>query len=146
MWLRSLFAQRRIWLRECRRKMAGRWHRRVRLVAPMVAVCMTAALCTAAAPAAAAAAFSGPHQVSLLTSAPLKRPLPEIPGGGSGGDVLRHGLPRPVGEIVADRTGTSSTWRNADGTLSVRRYLAPHFYRSGASGWQPISSRLTAVS
>jgi hypothetical protein len=55
-------------------------------------------------------------------------------------------MPRPVRELVADRTATSSTWLNSDGTLTVRRYLAPHFYRSASGAWLPISPVLAATS
>ena len=74
-----------------------------------------------------------------LHSAPLSRPAVKVPaGGGSGSGGLSAGVPKPVKEIMADRTATSSTWQNANGTLSVRRYLAPHFYKSTSGTWLPI--------
>jgi RHS repeat-associated protein len=80
----------------------------------------------------------------MLYSSPLRHPAVRLPGGqGSRTRSLSH-TPKPVKEIVADRTATSSTWRDSDGSLSVRQYLAPRFYRS-KSGWQPISTALKGV-
>lgn len=45
-------------------------------------------------------------------------------------------------EIVSQRTATSSTWRNPDGSITVDRYLAPRYYKSGGR-WQPIDTTLT---
>ena len=71
-----------------------------------------------------------------LRSAPLSRPAAKVPaGGGSGSSGLLAGVPKPVKEIVTDRTTSTSTWQNANGTLTVRRYLTPHFYKSASGGW-----------
>lgn len=74
-----------------------------------------------------------------LHSALLTHRAAKVPsGGGSGSSGLLAGVPKPVKEIVADRTAISSTWQNANGTLTVRRYLAPHFYKSASGGWLPV--------
>jgi RHS repeat-associated protein len=54
-------------------------------------------------------------------------------------------MPKHLKEIVADRTATSATWRNTDGSMTVEKYLAPHFYRAASGGWQPIVTTLAAV-
>src|SRR5215813_12643101 len=120
-------------------RLSRRWPGCVRLVAPLAAVSTAAAavLVPLAAPAAAASSSPGFHRVPPVRAAPLQRPVPKLPGGGSGAAAGRP-LPKPVREIVADRTATTSTWQNADGTLSVRRYLVPHFYRSRSGGWLPV--------
>jgi hypothetical protein len=99
---------------------------------------------TVAVPAVAetSAEPSGPHSVSLLASAPLHRPAPKLPGGGSGTLAPPAQIPKGAKEIVADRTATTSTWQNPNGTLAVRSYLTPHFYKSGSS-WLPISTTLS---
>jgi RHS repeat-associated protein len=53
--------------------------------------------------------------------------------------------PTPVQEIVADRTATTSTWRDSDGSLSVRHYLTPQFFETAAGTWSPIDSNLSPV-
>ncbi|MFC4244335.1 PA14 domain-containing protein [Gryllotalpicola reticulitermitis] len=53
-------------------------------------------------------------------------------------------LPEAANEITADRTASTSTWQNSDGSLSIREYDQPHFYKpQGSSSWTPIDSSLT---
>ena len=105
-------------------------------------------LAVTAAPAVAmptrpASASSPAGTPQALRSAPLSRPAAKVPaGGGSGSSGLLAGVPKPVKEIVADRTATTSTWQNANGTLTVRRYLAPHFYKSASGAYQPVDPTL----
>lgn len=41
------------------------------------------------------------------------------------------------------RTATTSTWLDDDGSMSVREYAVPHFFRAvGSSTWQPIDTTL----
>jgi len=84
----------------------------------------------------------------VLDSSALAVPKPKLPvGGGAGLGGSARSLAKPVREIVADRTATTSTWVDSNGQLSVRRYLAPHFYKkSGSSGWVPISTSLSSIS
>ncbi|HVX58568.1 MAG TPA: PA14 domain-containing protein [Candidatus Saccharimonadales bacterium] len=55
------------------------------------------------------------------------------------------GTPQPTkpqpGELVSQRTATSSTYLNSDGTETETDYVVPHFYQSGGS-WQPIDTTL----
>ncbi len=102
-----------------------------------------------AVPAVAAPALSGngtpsQHQPTMLYSSPLKHPAAKLPGGQGSGTRAPSRAAKPVKEIVADRTATSSTWWDSDGSLSVRQYLAPRFYHS-KSGWQPVNSALKGV-
>jgi len=101
------------------------------------------------------AAGSSPHDTSKGThpafsmagSAPLSRHVAIDPParGFSTGTPKR--LPKPVSEIVSDRTASSSTWKNTDGSITVRNYAAPHYYRSSSSAqWQPIDTKLSSVS
>ncbi|MEV4555829.1 RHS repeat-associated core domain-containing protein [Kitasatospora sp. NPDC049285] len=71
----------------------------------------------------------------------MKHPDLKLPGG-----ATRAADPAPaaVSELVGARTANSSTWRNSDGSISVRQYLGPQYYRTG-SGWQPISTELKDV-
>jgi RHS repeat-associated protein len=94
-----------------------------------------------------AAAVSQPRNVPLLQSPQLNRPMPRAgkAKGYSAGLTPRQ-PPRAVAEIVKDRTATSSTWRDVNGSITVRRYLEPHFYKpSPSAGWAPIDTALTAV-
>jgi RHS repeat-associated protein len=54
-------------------------------------------------------------------------------------------MPTAVKEITADRTASTSTWRNSDGSLSVRRYLTPHFYKTASGAWSSIDPSLSPV-
>jgi len=87
---------------------------------------------------------------ALPKSAALVKPALTVPGqraAGVAGVSSRKAkqLPTPVAEIVAKRTATTSTWRNADGSLSVRYYLTPQFYKTAAGSWSPIDSNLAPV-
>lgn len=44
-------------------------------------------------------------------------------------------------ELVQDRTATSSTYLNANGTVTKTDYFSPHFYQTNGS-WQPIDNTL----
>src|SRR5512146_2393006 len=117
----------------------------VRWAYPLLVLLAVVSLAVSAGPAVAVPITpqrSGPvlGVPQLLHSSPLAVPKAKLPaGGGASSFGAGHPQPKPVREIVADRTATTSTWRNSDGTLSVRSYLAPHFYKSASSGWQPIS-------
>lgn len=126
----------------------GRLFRRVRVswlslfAVPIAAFSLVVGSVPAvAAPSLPSAAVSHsafrPGVPKLLTSARLNRPVPRVPGG-SGAGISSGVMSQPVREFVRDRTATTSTWVNADGSMTVRRYLGPHFYKSG-SGWLPIS-------
>lgn len=79
---------------------------------------------------------------SLLRSSAVARKA-VMPSGRYAAEKRRPAMPTAVKEIVADRTAFTSTWRNADGSLSVRRYLTPHFYRTTAGTWASIDPRLS---
>ncbi|WP_344617325.1 RHS repeat-associated core domain-containing protein [Dactylosporangium salmoneum] len=81
----------------------------------------------------------------LLPSAPLAKPVVKAPAGRSATDVARHKQPTPEGELLTQRTTYSSTWRNVDGSLSVRQYLTPQFYETASGVWSPIDSTLSPV-
>jgi RHS repeat-associated protein len=122
----------------------------------LVAVAGLAAACVVAVPPAAGAAVAPPaggtvaagsRRVAVVQSARLHRvvPRPGAARGYSAGEAGRR-QPRMVSEIIGDRTAMSSTWRDADGSLTVRRYVTPHFCRpSRSSGWVPIDTSLSAV-
>jgi RHS repeat-associated protein len=117
-----------------------------RIIGVLAAVTVTGAGLSAVVPVAASAAAVPVHRhVVPLVSPRLHRPVPKVPGrGGFSGRPAKP--PRELSEIVADRTATSSTWRDAGGALTVREYAAPHFYRpSRSSGWQPIVTSLSPV-
>jgi hypothetical protein len=69
----------------------------------------------------------------------------KAPTGRSATDVSRHKPPTPEGELVTQRTTYSSTWRNVDGSLSVRQYLTPQFYKTSSGVWSPIDPTLSPV-
>jgi RHS repeat-associated protein len=79
----------------------------------------------------------------MLHSSPLKRPVVQLPPSMVGPRGPYH-VKEPGREILADRTATSSTWHNADGSVTLRVYLSPHFRKTRA-GWVPISAELTPV-
>jgi hypothetical protein len=85
------------------------------------------------------------HRVALITSPSVSRPAPRV-GGVAGSTAVPRKPPKEISEIIADRTATSSTWRDSDGTITVRNYAAPHFYKpTSSSGWAPIDTKLSAV-
>jgi len=131
----------------CRDMFGGRLRRgRVFCGVPLCALLAAVVVAVTSSPTVAApASRSASGGQPPIVSAPLARRVPGTPGGGSGTAALRQVIPRPVREIVADRTAVSSTWQNANGTITVRRYLAPHFYRSG-SGWLPVGPVLAPTS
>src|SRR5262249_13809659 len=106
------------------------WIRALGLLAVAIFL-VTMSVPATAAPAAPGVPDSGlsipqrtPH---LLYSSPLKRPAVKLAAGAAA--VPSAGKPATsVREITADRTAMSSTWENSDGSVSVRQYLAPHFY------------------
>ncbi|MFF7474607.1 RHS repeat-associated core domain-containing protein [Streptomyces sp. NPDC008092] len=51
-----------------------------------------------------------------------------------------------MSEVVADRTAFTSTWRNSDGSLSVRHYFTPHFYKGAGGTWSKIDTKLAPSS
>jgi hypothetical protein len=76
------------------------------------------------------------HRLALLTSSRARQVVPAVLAGGYSVYLENRKPPKLVSEIVADRTATSSTWRDADGSITVRQYAAPHFYKpAGSSGW-----------
>ncbi|MFD4909718.1 RHS repeat-associated core domain-containing protein [Kitasatospora purpeofusca] len=81
------------------------------------------------------------HEQKGLHADPLEHPAPELPDGATRTAARES---KAVGELVAARTENSSTWRNPDGSISVRQYLEPQYYRDG-SEWQPISTALKGV-
>jgi hypothetical protein len=53
--------------------------------------------------------------------------------------------PTPVRELVEERTATSETWLNADGTRTLQAYREPKFFQPfGSKGFVPIDSSLVA--
>jgi hypothetical protein len=116
----------------------------VRTLSPLAAICLVAAGMVTAT-VALVSPSPGAHRAPVVSSAPLGRRAPGLPGVGSGGGGLGQALPKPLKEIVADRTATTSTWRNANGTLTVRQYLTAHFYKSASGKWLPIDPVLAAT-
>jgi len=117
-----------------------------RVIGVLAAVTVTGAgLCSVVPATAQAAAVPAHRHVVPLVSPKLHRPVPKVPGGG-GSSRAPVRQPKMLSEIVADRTATSSTWRDAGGARTVREYATPHFYRpSRSSGWQPIVTSLSPV-
>jgi RHS repeat-associated protein len=62
-----------------------------------------------------------------------------------GKPVAARSAPKPVQELVSQRTAFTSTWRDSDGSISVKSYLAPHFYQDSSGHWSPIDSNVSAV-
>lgn len=87
---------------------------------------------------------SAKHRVALIRSPPPSHGTLALPASHGFTAAVERRSPQPVSEVVNDRTALSSTWRDSDGSLSVRRYLAPHFYRS-ASTWRPINITLASL-
>lgn len=59
------------------------------------------------------------------------------------GDNNSPSSDKPV-ELLTERTATSETFLNADGTYSTRLYAQPvHWRKSSKDGWQKIDSSLT---
>jgi len=114
----------------------------------LVPLLISGTLTTPTAEAAVVApANKAPHAVALLVSPRVNRPTPKVPAGAGGSSTgLSRPAPKPVSEIVADRTATSATWKNSDGSITVKDYAAPHFYKpSATTGWTPITTALSAV-
>ncbi|MFG2040777.1 RHS repeat-associated core domain-containing protein [Dactylosporangium sp. NPDC048998] len=82
--------------------------------------------------------------VTLLSSDTLARPATQSPQGSFSPAGSRE-RPKPVQEIVSERTASTSTWRNSDGSRSVHQYLAPKYYQTSSGGWEPIDSSLSPV-
>jgi hypothetical protein len=99
-------------------------------------------------PAGAAVVSSAkPYHLSLLPSAKVHRAAVHAPAAGGATAGPAAPAPQPISEITQDRTATSSTWRNTNGSVTVRQYAEPHFYQSaGSTSWQQIDSRLVPVS
>jgi len=49
---------------------------------------------------------------------------------------------QPVSEVVADRTATSETWVDTDGSKTVRLFSEPKFFKSPDGSWTPIDSNV----
>ncbi|MFJ8582939.1 RHS repeat-associated core domain-containing protein [Micromonospora sp. NPDC093277] len=98
-----------------------------------------------------AVATQGPAASSqppgLLSSAPVNQPIAQAPAAAFGaGDIARKPS-AGARELVQRRTATSAVFENANGSLTVRSYAEPHFYRpSGSSAWQEIDSDLAPIS
>jgi RHS repeat-associated protein len=58
---------------------------------------------------------------------------------------LSSGDRTPVTELVGERSATSETWLNSDGTRSMTSYREPKFFQAaGSKEWSPIDSSLVA--
>ncbi|MGI5185565.1 RHS repeat-associated core domain-containing protein [Dactylosporangium sp. CA-152071] len=68
------------------------------------------------------------------------------PSGQYAADLRHRTKPTAVQEIVAGRTAYTSTWRNSDGSRSVRRYATPQFYRTPAGTWSSIDPSISPAS
>lgn len=94
----------------------------------------------------ASAASVPRHETALLHSSALTKRVAETPQGQYRADGSQQPKkPTAVSEIVADRTASTSTWRNSDGSLSVRQYTTPQFYKDSAGAWSPIDSNLSPI-
>lgn len=81
-----------------------------------------------------------------LASPKVVRPAPVVPAARGYSTGLPSPAPTRVSEIVTERTATSSTWKNSDGSRTVRSFASPQFYRPRPSAdWEPIDTALTAV-
>lgn len=84
-----------------------------------------------------------PSRVAPLSSPPPVPLLPDVPDGvfeGAASDVA------PVEELVDARTALSDTWVNSDGSLTVRSYALPRYFKGdGDVGFIPIDSSLVSA-
>jgi RHS repeat-associated protein len=126
---------------------AARRGRRLVVLAAVAGLVSTSAAGLTPQPASASTGAARPHRLALLQSPRVRRVAPKAAAGGYSPAATRAKRPpRLVSEIVADRTATSSTWRDAGGALTVQEYAAPHFYRRpGSATWVPIDTDLEAV-
>ena len=78
-----------------------------------------------------------------LDSPAVKQPTPTLPAAKGFSADSSQKAPRPVAEIVSSRTATSTTWKNDDGSITVKSFVTPQFYKpSPTADWAPIDSSL----
>ena len=88
------------------------------------------------------------HEQALIASPRLAQTAPSAPPGiGAGGLAeKRSKQPKRVRELTDLRSARSETWLNDDGSLSVRQYAGPHFYRPAKGApLEPIDTALARV-
>lgn len=115
----------------------GRWT----VLGAVMALLLPLACAVSALPAAAAPVPMPPAGHTLLASSALSRHT-GTPAGQFAPSARRRRPPTPVQENVADRTAYTSTWRNSDGSMSVRQYVSPQFYKTPTGAWSSINSNL----
>ncbi len=115
-------------------------------IALVLVVCLFAGLETSL-PAAAAKGPPAPKKLDVSKSPKIERPVPEAPQGRFAKDGGHRPAPKRVRERVEERSASSETWENDDGTLGVVTYASPHYYKPdpSSSAWQPIDTGLAAT-
>jgi RHS repeat-associated protein len=101
-------------------------------------------IAAAASPVQTSSHSPADHHFSALSSPHTNRPKLKETSRSQSASPTPDG-PKKVKEIVRDRTATSSTWRNSDGSVTVEEYLAPRFYKTADGQWKPIETELTSV-
>lgn len=119
----------------------ARWRRRA--VAPLASMVVLSSLSMSVAPAVASQGSVVPPGVTASAPLPRVEP-PQMPTGKfTEGKVA---LGQPVRELADNRTASTETWENTDGTRTVRQFAhGRHFQRPGSTDWSPIDSSLSAV-
>jgi len=115
-------------------------------IALVLVACLVAGLQTIL-PAAAVTAPPAPKKLDVSKSPKVDRPAPEAPQGHFAKDGGLPPAPKRVRERIEDRSASTETWENDDGTLGVVAYASPHYYKPdrSAAAWQPIDTGLAAT-
>ncbi|MFC9689126.1 PA14 domain-containing protein [Kribbella sp. NPDC056951] len=89
---------------------------------------------------------SATHKDQAAAARSANDPLTGGPGQGPGMKPVKLAeRPKPVRELPALRTATTTVVENSDGSRTSQQYFEPHYYQpSKGSGWKPIDSRLQA--
>ncbi|MEV8459819.1 MULTISPECIES: DNRLRE domain-containing protein [Streptomyces] len=90
---------------------------------------------------------------AALLAALVCAPLPLLDGSAFADDAVpaadAPAAPRPASgpartEIVSERTESTTTWANADGTTTVEAYTGPIRVKQPDGGWRPVDTTLVA--
>ena len=108
----------------------GRWYRRV--LVSVSAVC-AAALVVSGLPSDQAWGEDPPVEPSPEVSAPVSPETVDFPSA-----VVQARATGERVEVTAERTDSSTTWVNPDGTVTTTQHAAPVRFQDGEGAWQEI--------